>query len=32
MRFKNIWPVFENVEYIIKQYLSNIQVSFRNPH
>jgi len=23
---------FENVEYIIKQYLSDIQVSFHNPH
>jgi hypothetical protein len=32
MHLKNIWPVLENVEYIIKQYLSNTQVSFRNPH
>ncbi len=32
IHFKNIWPVFENIEYIIKQYLSNIQVSVHNPH
>jgi len=31
IHFKNISPVFENVKYIIKQYLLDIQVSFHNP-
>jgi len=30
IHFKNISPVFENVKYIIKQYLSDIQVNFHN--
>ncbi len=31
IKFKNISPVFENVKYIIKQYLLDIQFSFHNP-
>jgi hypothetical protein len=30
--FKKYLTSFENVEYIIKQHLSDIQVSFHNPH
>jgi len=30
IHFLNISPVFENIEYIVKQYISYIQVNFHN--